>query len=53
MIVLDTSIIIDYFRGVETTYNLIDEESEIAVTTINCSQIIRGDTFQLQAPLSC
>ena len=42
MIVLDTSFIIDYFRGVEATYGLIDEGEDIAITTITYHEILTG-----------
>ena len=42
MIVLDTSFIIDYFRGVEATYGLIDEGEDIAITTITYHEIMTG-----------
>ncbi len=42
MIVLDTSFIIDYFRGVEATYGLIDKGEDIAITTITYHEIMTG-----------
>ena len=42
MIVLDTSFLIDYFRGVKATYDLVDEEDDIAVTTITYHEILTG-----------
>jgi len=41
MIVLDTSFLIDYFRGVKVTYSLVDEE-DIAITTITYHEILTG-----------
>ncbi len=41
MIVLDTSFLIDYFRGVESTYNLVDDE-DVAVTVITYHEIMTG-----------
>lgn len=42
MIVLDTSFLIDYLRGVEATYDLTDEENEVAITTITYHEIMVG-----------
>ncbi len=42
MIVLDTSFLIDYFRGVKATHDLVDEEDDIAVTTITYHEILTG-----------
>jgi len=42
MIVLDTSFIIDYFRGVEATYDLVDEGKEVTTTTITYHEILTG-----------
>ncbi len=42
MIVLDTSFLIDYLRGVEATYDLTDEENEIAITTVTYHEIMVG-----------
>jgi len=42
MIVLDTSFLIDYFRGVKATYDLVDEGDDIAVTTITYHEILTG-----------
>ena len=42
MIVLDTSSLIDYLRGVEATYDLTDEENEVAITTITYHEIMVG-----------
>jgi len=42
MIVLDTSFVIDYFRGVKATYSLVDEEDDIAITTITYHEILTG-----------
>jgi len=42
MIVLDTSFIIDYFRGIKATYDLVDEEDDIAITTITYHEIMTG-----------
>ena len=42
MIVLDTSFIIDYFRGVEATYDLVDEGEEVTTTTITYHEILTG-----------
>ncbi|ADC65192.1 PilT protein domain protein [Ferroglobus placidus DSM 10642] len=42
MIVLDTSFIIDYFRGVEATYDLVDEEDDVVTTTITYHEILTG-----------
>ena len=41
MIVLDTSFLIDYFRGVKVTCSLVDEE-DIAITTITYHEILTG-----------
>ena len=41
MIVLDTSFLIDYFRGVKVTYSLVDED-DIAITTITYHEILTG-----------
>jgi len=41
MIVLDTSFLIDYFRGVKVTYSLVDKE-DIAITTITYHEILTG-----------
>ncbi len=42
MIVFDTSFLIDYLRGVEATYDLTDEENEIAITTATYHEIMVG-----------
>ncbi len=42
MIVLDTSFLIDYLRGVKATYDLVDEEDDLAVTTITYHEIMVG-----------
>lgn len=42
MIVLDTSFLIDYLRGVEVTYDLTDEENEVAITAITYHEIMVG-----------
>lgn len=42
MIVLDTSFLIDYFRGVEATYDLVSEDDDVAVTTITYHEILAG-----------
>lgn len=42
MIVLDTSFLIDYLRGVEATYDLTDEENEVAITTVTYHEIMVG-----------
>lgn len=42
MIVLDTSFLIDYLRGVEATYDLTDEENEVAITAITYHEIMVG-----------
>jgi len=42
MIVLDTSFLIDYFRGVKATYDLVDEEDDVAITTITYHEILAG-----------
>ncbi len=42
MIVLDTSFVIDYFRGVSTTYDLVSDEDEVAITTITYHEIMTG-----------
>lgn len=42
MIVLDTSYLIDYFRGVKATYDLVDEEDDIAITAITYHEILAG-----------
>ncbi len=42
MIVLDTSFVIDYFRGVEATYGLVDEDDDVATTAITYHEIITG-----------
>ena len=42
MIVLDTSFIIDYFRGVKVTYNLVDDEDDVAITAITYHEIMIG-----------
>ncbi len=42
MIVLDTNFLIDYFRGVKATYDLVDEEDDIAITTITYHEITTG-----------
>ncbi len=41
MIVLDTSFLIDYFKGVKTTQGLVDED-DIAITTITYHEILTG-----------
>lgn len=41
MIVLDTSFLIDYFKGVKATYSLVDED-DIAITTITYHEILTG-----------
>ncbi len=41
MIVLDTSFLIDYFRGVRATYSLVNED-DIAITTITYHEILTG-----------
>ncbi|MFO7966938.1 MAG: type II toxin-antitoxin system VapC family toxin [Archaeoglobaceae archaeon] len=41
MIILDTSFLIDYFRGVPTTKSLIEGEN-VAVTTITYHEIMTG-----------
>ena len=41
MIVLDTSSLIDYFRGVEKIYNLINDE-DVAIATITYHEILIG-----------
>jgi hypothetical protein len=40
LIVLDTSFLIDYFTGVETTRNII--EDDVAITAINYHEIMTG-----------
>jgi len=42
MIVLDTSFIIDYIRGVEATYDLVSEDDDVAVTTITYHERLTG-----------
>ena len=42
MIVLDTSFLIDYFRGVEATYDLVSEDDDVAVTAITYHEILTG-----------
>ena len=42
MIVLDTSFLIDYFRGIEVTYDMVNEEDEVAITTITYHEILTG-----------
>ena len=42
MIVLDTSFLIDYFRGVKATYDLVGEGDDIAVTTVTYHEILTG-----------
>jgi len=42
MIVLDTSFIIDYFRGVKATYDIINDDDDIATTTISYHEILTG-----------
>ena len=43
MIVLDTSFLIDYFRGVEATHDLVDEDDvDVAITTITYHEILTG-----------
>ena len=41
MIMLDISFIIDYFRGVEVTYDLVDE-NDVAITAITYHEIMTG-----------
>jgi len=42
MIVLDTSFLIDYFKGVEATYDLVSEDDDVAVTVITYHEILTG-----------
>ncbi len=44
MIVLDTSFLIDYFRGVEVTRNLVKDiaEDDVAVTVITYHEVLTG-----------
>jgi len=42
MIVLDTSFLVDYFRGVKATYGLIDEKDDVAITMITYHEIMTG-----------
>ncbi len=41
MIMLDTSFLIDYFRGVEATHGLVDE-NDVAITAITYHEIMVG-----------
>jgi len=42
MIVLDTSFVIDYFRGVEATYGLVNEDDDVVTTAITYHEITTG-----------
>ncbi|WP_456369477.1 type II toxin-antitoxin system VapC family toxin, partial [Geoglobus sp.] len=42
MIVLDTSYIIDYLRGVDAARDLVDDGDEIAITVITYHEIMTG-----------
>ena len=42
MIVLDTSYVIDYLRGVSAARDLVDDEDEIAITAITYHEIMTG-----------
>jgi len=42
MIVLDTSFLIDYLRGIKATYDLIDEENDVATTSITYHEVMIG-----------
>ena len=42
MIVLDTSFLIDYFRGIEVTRDLVDPAEDVAVTVITYHEVLTG-----------
>jgi len=42
MMVLDTSFLIDYLRGVKATYDLVDEENDVVITTVTYHEIMVG-----------
>jgi len=42
MMVLDTSFLIDYLRGVRATYDLVDEENDVVITTVTYHEIMVG-----------
>jgi len=42
MIVLDTSFLIDYFKGVEETKRLVESNDDVAITTITYHEIKTG-----------
>lgn len=42
MIVLDTSYIIDYLRGVDAARDLVDDGDEIAITVVTYHEIMTG-----------